>query len=228
MIDKIDLKIFKRIIHEGRHNADLLDSYSINQFRAKERLINHVEKLGIVNENSEIVIMGGWYGSIFIPAFKHVKKITLIDLDKEVINIATNRLFYDYDNVEFICDDVFETFKEKQFKNVDLFINTSCEHMRPMKEWGPLGPRSKHFNSKFGVPVTRKEAWWERVAPTHFAFQSNNMFHIPTHINCCNTIEEFKEQLPNKEFNGVETKVLVEDKIKDERGTRFLLIGEIR
>ena len=100
--------------------------------------------------------------------------------------------------------------------------------MRPMKEWGPLGPRSKHFNSKFGVPVTRKEAWWERVAPTHFAFQSNNMFHIPTHINCCNTIEEFKEQLPNKEFNGVESKVLVEDKIKDERGTRFLLIGEMR
>ena len=109
-----------------------------------------------------------------------------------------------------------------------MFINTSCEHMRPMKEWGPLGPRSKHFNSKFGVPVTRKEAWGERVAPTHFAFQSNNMFHIPTHINCCNTIDEFKEQLPNKEFNGVETKVLVEDKIKDERGTRFLLIGEIR
>ena len=161
--------------------------------------------------------MGGWYGSIFIPAFKHVKKITLIDSDKEVINIATNRLFYDYDNVEFICDDVFETFKEKQFKNVDLFINTACEHMRPMKEWGPLGPRSKHFNSKFGVPVTRKEAWWERVAPTHFAFQSNNMFHIPTHINCCNTIEEFKEQLPNKEFNGVESKVLVEDKIKDDQ-----------
>ena len=123
---------------------------------------------------------------------------------------------------------MFETFKEKQFKNVDLFINTSCEHMRPMKEWGPLGPRSKHFNSKFGVPVTRKEAWWERVAPTHFAFQSNNMFHIPTHINCCNTIEEFKDQLPNKEFNNVESKVLVEDKIKDERGTRFLLIGEIR
>ena len=43
-----------------------------------------------------------------------------------------------------------------------------------------------------------------------------------------NDLEEFKEQLPNKEFNGVETKVLVEDKIKDERGKRFLLIGEIR
>ena len=53
MIDKIDLKLFKRIIHEGRHNADLLDSYSINQFRAKERLINHVEKLGIIDEEGK-------------------------------------------------------------------------------------------------------------------------------------------------------------------------------
>ena len=221
MIDKIDLKIFKRIIHEGRHNADLLDSYSINQFRAKERLINHVEKLGIVNENSEIVIMGGWYGSIFIPAFKHVKKITLIDSDKEVINIATNRLFYDYDNVEFICDDVFETFKEKQFKNVDLFINTSCEHMRPMKEWGPEGPRSKFRDNKFGVPQTYKTAWWKKVSPAYFAFQSNAMFDIPTHINCVNTLQEFKDQLPEN------SEILIEDEIPDERGTRFTLIGKL-
>lgn len=223
----IDLDLFKRIIHEGRHNPDILDSYSINQFRAKERLINHVEKLGIVDHNSEIVIMGGWYGSIFIPAFKHVRKITLIDSDQKVIDIATNRLFYDYHNVEFICDDVFETFKEKQFKNVDLFINTSCEHMRPMYEWGPLGPKSMHSQSKFGTPVTRKEPWWQRIAPTHFAFQSNNMYNIPTHINCVSSIEHFKEQLPNKKFNGVESEVIIEDKISDQRGTRFLLIGKM-
>ena len=123
MIDKIDLDLFKRIIHEGRHNRDLLDSYSINQFRAKERLINHVESLGIVNENSQIVIMGGWYGSIFLPDFRHVKKITLVDMDKEVINIVTNRLFNNYTNVELICDDVFKTFKDDQYRKTDLFIN---------------------------------------------------------------------------------------------------------
>ena len=50
MIDKIDLDLFKRIIHEGRHNPDLLDSYSINQFRAKERLINHVESLVLLTK----------------------------------------------------------------------------------------------------------------------------------------------------------------------------------
>ena len=214
MIDKIDLDLFKRIIHEGRHNPDLLDSYSINQFRAKERLINHVESLGIVNENSQIVIMGGWYGSIFLPAFRHVKKITLVDMDKEVINIATNRLFNNYTNVELICDDVFKTFKDDQYRKTDLFINTSCEHMPSMKEWGAT-PKYKN-------------PWWQRVAPTYFAFQSNNMFDIPTHVNCVSSMDEFKTQLPNLKDNFVESKIMVEDEIKDERGTRFLVIGKLK
>lgn len=207
MIDKIDLDLFKRIIHEGRHNPDLLDSYSINQFRAKERLINHVEWLGeeldIVNENSQIVIMGGWYGSIFIPAFRHVKKITLIDKDKEVINTATNRLFYDYKNVQFICQDIFDDLKRNEYRSANLFINTSCEHMVPMKEW----------------PMWE---WICRKNKPYFAFTSNNMFDIEGHINCVNNIEEFKKQLPDN------AKVMIQDEIKDERGTRFLLIGKLK
>ena len=202
MIDKIDLNLFKRIIHEGRHNPDLLDSYSINQFRAKERLINHVEFLGI-DENSEIVIMGGWYGSIFLPAFRHVKKITLIDKDKEVINTAENRLFYDYKNVKFRCQDLFDDLKHNEYRSANLFINTSCEHMAPMKEW----------------PMWE---WICRKNKPYFAFTSNDMFDIEGHINCVNNIEEFKKQLPDN------AKVMIEDEIKDERGTRFLVIGKLK
>jgi hypothetical protein len=47
------------------------------------------------------------------------------------------------------------------------------------------------------------------------------MFDIPTHVNCVNSIDEFKKQLPN------EANVLIEDKISDERGTRFMLIGKL-
>ena len=38
----IDLELFKNIMAEARHSDDLLDSYSPNQFRTKERLINHI------------------------------------------------------------------------------------------------------------------------------------------------------------------------------------------
>ena len=193
----IDLQLFKNIMKEARHNSDLLDSYSPNQFKSKEVLINHIRDLNILNSNSEIAILGGWYGSILIPAFKEVKKITLIDLDDNVIRIAKNRLFNHYKNVDFITADVFNLGKHFQrVEKSDLIINTSCEHMRPMKE----------------LKLDTK---------SYFAYQSNNMFDIPTHINCVNNIEEFKKQLPDT------AEVLIEDEIPDERGTRFTLIGKI-
>jgi hypothetical protein len=43
---------------------------------------------------------------------------------------------------------------------------------------------------------------------------------IEGHINCVKDIEEFKSQLPDN------AKVMVEDEIKDDRGTRFLLVGQ--
>ena len=202
----IELNTLKKMMKEVRENKDFLDSVSPNQFKSKQVLIKHVEDLQLVDQNSHIVIFGGWYGSILIPAFKYVDKITLIDKDPKVISIAKHRIFDEYKNVEFIADDVFSSFRD-QFKQANLFINTSCEHMKPMNQWGPA--------------PEYKNPWWDRVRPAYFAFQSNNMYDIPTHINCVSSIEEFKYQLPEK------SEVMVEDKIRDERGTRFLLIGKL-
>ena len=184
---------------------DLLDSFSPNQFLSKMNLINHINSLNILNRESNIVIFGSWYGSILIPAFYNkVKNITCIDMDSKVISRAKYELFKDFD-IDFITGDVFQ-FRD-QYKNTDLFINTSCEHMKPMREWGPA--------------PEYKNPWWDRVSPAYFAFQSNAMFDIPTHTNCVNNIEEFKKQLPDR------AEILIEDEIPDERGTRFTLIGKI-
>ena len=192
----IDLKLFKNIMAEARHNSDLLDSFSPNQFKSKEKLINHIRDMKILKSTSEIVIFGGWYGSILIPAFKEVKQITLIDKDKDVVSISKNRLFTHYNNVDFISKDVFEWAPDSsRIKKCNLIINTSCEHMTSMKK---LNLETKAY----------------------FAYQSNNMYDIEGHINCVSSIEEFKYQLPDN------AKVMIEDKIIDERGTRFLLIGK--
>jgi len=192
----IDLQLFKNIMAEARHNSDLLDSYSPNQFKSKEVLINHINHLNILNKKSEIVLIGSWYGSILIPAFKQVKRITAIDLDKNIISIAKNRLFSHYKNVDFISKDVFDWAPDSsRIKKTDLIINTSCEHMRPMKE----------------LKLDTK---------AYFAYQSNNMLSIKGHINCVYDLDDFKKQLPDN------AKVLIEDKIRDERGTRFLLVGK--
>ena len=205
----INLSLFKNIMAEANNNPDLIDSYSPNQFKSKENLINHINSLNILNEDSEIVIFGSWYGSILIPAFHDkVKRITAIDLDEEVISIAKNRLFKNYDKVTWITSDIFEDYRDQYYSNCDLFINTSCEHMKPMREWGP--------SPKYKTP------WWDRIKPTaYFAFQSNNMFDIEGHTNCVNSMEEFKSQLP------LASKVLIEDEVEDSRGTRFTLIGKL-
>ena len=209
----MDIKFLQTILNnlisssmrEVREDKDLLDSFSPNQFKSKLKLVEHINKLNILTKNSEIVIFGSWYGSILIPAFYNkVKKITCIDQDAKVISRAKYNLFKDF-NVDFITGDVFE-FRDS-YKNADLFINTSCEHMKSMKEWGPA--------------PTYKNPWWDRVSPAYFAFQSNNMYDIEGHTNCVSSIEEFKYQMPDK------AEILVEDKIVDDRGTRFMLIGKI-
>ena len=192
----MDLKLLQNIMEEVRENKDLLDSFSPNQFKSKLKLINHIKDLNILNKNSEIVIFGSWYGSILIPAFYNdVKQITAIDIDPKVISKAKYKIFKDY-NVDFISKDVFDWAPDSsRIKKTDLIINTSCEHMRPMKE----------------LKLDTK---------SYFAFQSNNMLSIEGHINCTYDLNDFKRQLPDN------AKVLIEDKIKDERGTRFLLIGK--
>ena len=194
----IDLQLFKNIIAEGRHNSDLLDSYSPNQFKTKERLIGHIRDLNVVNEQSEITILGGWYGSILIPAFKEAKRISLIDMDKNAISIGKQRLFSHYKNVDWITSDVFNEKRYGRIKDANLIINTSCEHMRPMKELKAI-----------------------QDSKSYFAFTSNNMLGIEGHINCVYDLDDFQKQLPDS------AKVLVRDSITDERGTRFILVGKL-
>ena len=194
----IDLQLFKNIIKEGSHNTDLLDSYSPNQFKTKQKLEDMIHNHVDINSKSDIVIFGCWYGSILIPMFKEARRITLIDTDDVVMRISKNRLFSHYKNVnlDYVIDDVFNWAPTaKRIKWCDLIINTSCEHMRPMKEL--------NLNTN-----------------AYFAYTSNNMFDIKGHINCVNNIEEFKKQLPDT------AKVLSENEVTDERGSRYLIVGK--
>ena len=194
----VDLQLFKNIMAEGRNNTDLLDSYSPNQFKSKEKLIKLLKDQLILNTNFEIVILGCWYGSILIPSLKHSKRITAIDINSTTISIAKNRLFSHYENVDWITSDVFDENRYGRIKNANLIINTSCENMKSMKHLSAL-----------------------KESKAIFAFQSNNMYEIHDSVNCVKSIDEFKKQLPDN------AKVIVEDTIADDRGARFTLIGQL-
>jgi hypothetical protein len=215
-IDYTTIDNVMQTIHEHvDRKDDILDSFSSNQCRAKSALLNAVDKLDILDSNSTVVIWGGWYGSILIPQLvKKVKKIINIDLDNETTKIS-KKIFANFDNVDYICDDVFKKYRDA-YLDTNLIINTSCEHMPPMKEW-------KWFGAGAMSKDTNKEIFKNPKLPDdcYFAFQSNNMLGIEGHTNCVNSIEEFKEQLPER------AEVVYQAEIEDTRGTRYMLVGKL-
>jgi len=236
MINREDLPVIKNILNLNNTDVDtkllydvmsvikedpslehnLLDSFSSNQVTSKYALLNAVDNLNFLDKDSTVVIWGSWYGSILIPALTNkVKKIVSIDLDEAPLQIAKNRLFENYKNIEYVCDDVFKTYRDA-YLNTNLIINTSCEHMLPMKEWKWFGAgalSNDQDTSIFRTPKLPDECY--------FAFQSNNMFGIEGHVNCVNSLQEFKDQMPKR------AEILFEEEVEDTRGTRYMLVGKL-
>lgn len=172
----IDLDFFKSIIRElfaddYDRREDLLDSFSENQFKAKSQIINSLVDLNLLSKTSHVAILGSWYGSILISAISSkVNHIDAYDLDDISNRLSKNRLYPHLKHkVNWIKGNVFDDIVRSGF---DVVINTSCEHMPPMKDW-------PHWKPNISFAVT-----------------SNNMYGIEGHINCVDTIDDFAMQLP--------------------------------
>ena len=200
----MDVKILHNIItnlisssmKEVRDDKDLLDSFSPNQFKSKLKLINHIKDLNILNKDSEIVIFGSWYGSILIPAFYNEVK-RITAIDKDPKVISRAKYnLFKDTNVDFITADVFD--------------------------WAPDSSRIKNTDLIINTSCEHMPSMKKLELDTnaYFAFTSNNMYDIEGHNNCVSSIEEFKWQLPDN------AKVIKEDRLVDDRGTRFMLIGK--
>jgi hypothetical protein len=204
----IDLNFFKKIIKtikqtynsDYKNSKELLDSLSYTQFESKSKLLEYIDLLGILNTDCHVSVLGCWFNSILGSILSSkVKNITGYDMDKSVVQMGKN-IFRDRKNVDFYHLNVFETIKDR-IEKTNLLINTSCEHMKPMKEW----------------------PFWNRIKPnTYLAFQSHNDKTIKDHINCVQSLEEFRNQLPSN------IKILLEKELKEthRNGTRYTIIGK--
>ena len=218
--------VFELIKEDPSLEKTLLDSFSHNQIAAKTALLNAVDDLKILDKDSTVVMWAGWYGSILIPKLANkVKKIVNIDVDNQTTKVS-KKLFNNYENIDYVCDDIFETYRDV-YLNTNLIINTSCEHMPPMKEWEWFKYSSMETDTVYPKgyaddnPDRRKIFKSPKLSDEcYFAFQSNNMFGIEGHVNCVNSLEEFKEQLPER------AEVLYQEEVEDSRGTRYMLVGK--
>lgn len=143
---------------------DFVKSYSENQIAAKSWLTEHLKMHTITDpHDKEVWILGSWYGTVLVPLIRSTlknPKIHLVDYDQENLDIALRI----HQNIQTHCLDVSFDLPEIE---TDIIINTSCEHMYPMKD-----------------------------IPMHGLcfYHSNNFYEDHAHINCVDSVDELAEQ----------------------------------
>jgi len=180
----------------------LLDSATTSQLQGKLWLVNELNKLDL--KFSNVCLVGGWFAQLITPLLFDNFNINFIhnwdiDPDAKQISYKFNRRYKHQNKYVAITSNIFEkSWSKFRDSNYDLIINTSCEHMYPMKKIKELNPDLK--------------AW--------FVLQSTNENKFEDHINCVNSTKELAEQ-------GGLKQVLYEGQLTLDNGmTRFMVIGK--
>jgi hypothetical protein len=183
----------------------VLDSMNQSQLESKLWIIQELIKLEI--KPKRVAILAGWYSQYIIPLLiEHGVEFIYnfeIDRDAKDISYKFNKRYKDQEKYQcHITDIMFKEIwrKEENYGAFDVLINTSCEHMFPMRRFREL---NKNLS---GNPI--------------YVLQSTNEDKYEDHINCVSGPEELAEQaeLINVVYSG--TKVL------DNGMKRFMVIGK--
>lgn len=152
------------------------DALSRNQIKSKMWLIDKLEELKwypkkrkVTDKATNVLLVGGWVGTLpFLAGMrgKNLDTVTNIDIDLTVHGPAQElNSVHDFD-FKVTSKDV-RTLNVKQYSN-PIVIDTIVEHFENHGEWVKTLP-----------PGTR------------VVLQGNDMFHVPDHVNCHKTLEEF-------------------------------------
>ena len=175
----------------------LTNSSTTSQLQGKLWLINELQKLDL--KFTKVCLIGGWFAQFITPLIFDNFKVDIIhnydiDEDAQKISYKFNRRYKEEGKYKAIrTNTLIHPLKEEY----DIIINTSCEHMYPMKKFRELNPNLK--------------SW--------FVLQSTNEDKFDDHINCVNNTKELVEQ-------GKLKQVLYEGQLTLDNGmTRFMVIG---
>ena len=183
----------------------VLDSMNRSQLESKLWIIQELIKLEI--KPKRVAILAGWYSQYIIPLLiEHGVEFIYnfeIDRDAKDISYKFNKRYKDQEKYQcHITDIMFKEIwrKEENYGAFDVLINTSCEHMFPMR-------RFRELNKNLSGNLI-------------YVLQSTNEDKYEDHINCVSGPEELAEQaeLINVVYSG--TKVL------DNGMKRFMVIGK--
>lgn len=197
-------------------NADWEDAFSHGQIQSKLWLIEKAETT-LPKNLSCAFICAGWYGLLAALWKQHpacsIKKFRSFDHDPTCAPIADSLhrqlVIKDWEFKASTADIMsldyslthYEVTKadgsvQKLSDRPDLIINTSCEHLTDFKKWFAKIPTG-----------------------TWVILQNNDFFAGKDHVNCVKSLEEFLNQVPL-------TKIAIQDSLKLDHYTRFMLIAQ--
>lgn len=200
MFDYNTIEIIKKILKDYPNRlVDVLNSLGERQQLSKDWLVEklnaykHPFRNKMKSDSLSIIILCSWYGLLaykLIEKFKlkKINRIHCVDYDPKVKRIA-NRLFRKIDN-ENLKNGVLTLIKhwerdivdvpEKELKNSEILINTSCEHLNQQTIYDIIDKTDRG---------------------TLIVLQSNNYHKIQEHINTVKDLQEFVSQYQSRLIN---------------------------
>ena len=177
----------------------LLNASTKSQLQSKLWIINELINLNIFPKR--VALLGGWFAHIITPLLIEELKVNFVknfEIDEDVKNISYK--FNNRYNKDTYTTGLKNIMLEKLSKkeDFDMIINTSCEHMFPMRKFREIN---------------------YTINPL-YVLQSTNETKYDDHINCVNSPEELANQAV------LETVLYAGSKILDNGMTRFMVIGK--
>lgn len=206
-------RMAKAITHSPKLNWH--DALSRNQIKSKVWLLDELEKMNWITEETTTIIVGGWLGILpFLAGCRKQEfgKVLNVDIDKTVndpsciLNVQAPDIT-DVDGNEMSMAGV--STERYQVSNKDIRSMDFTE----IKDFVIIDTITEHFHDHGG---------WVETLPkgTRVVLQGNNMFDVPDHVNCFSHLDEFVEEC------GV-SKIYYQGELNLEKCNRFMVIGEV-
>lgn len=208
----LQINLLSQVIQENS-NLNWKDALSRNQIQSKLWLLEKMQACGVtakaqiknVLESQTVIIVGGWVGILpwlmTLTDFEfyklvHTPELINIDLDKTV-HPAAEKLNGQASKFKYrsLAKDI-KKYNFTQHKNL-IVIDTIVEHFKDHGKWVRSLPKG-----------------------TLVVLQGNNMFDVPDHVNCHDSLEEFVESC------GLNT-ILWSGELILNKCLRFMAIGKV-
>ena len=160
-----------------------LDASIPSQLESKLWVVDELKKIeDRFDLQPNIALIGGWFANYLTPllidnlnACKVVNHE--IDNDAKDISYKYNKRYKDTGQYQCLIKDAMMKELDEIF---DIVINTSCEHMFPMKRFVEMNKQTLPFDGEQNSPL--------------YVLQSTNDDQYDDHVNCVSSQEELAEQ----------------------------------